>query len=151
MARNRTLPEIRKKGYARGDRLVTTEWLAKNLENPALRILESDEDVLLYDMGHIPGAQKIDWHADLNDHVLRDYIPAGRFQELLVHHWLPPAPHPIGVAVIGDARRRADAGAREYQQRLVDHQVLKVLELFADGAVEHGQRSGCGVSQHDAG
>ncbi len=83
MARFRTLLEIKKKGYVRGDRLVTTEWLAKNLKDPALRILESDEDVLLYDMGHIPGAQKIDWHADLNDHVLRDYVPPERFQELL--------------------------------------------------------------------
>jgi thiosulfate/3-mercaptopyruvate sulfurtransferase len=75
--------EIARKGYAHGDRLVTTAWLAEHLNDPTLRILESDEDVLLYDMGHIPNAQKIDWHADLNDHVLRDYVAADRFQELL--------------------------------------------------------------------
>jgi thiosulfate/3-mercaptopyruvate sulfurtransferase len=75
--------EIAKKGYAHGERLVTTAWLAEHLNDKNLRILESDEDVLLYDMGHIPNAQKIDWHADLNDHVLRDYVPAGKFQELL--------------------------------------------------------------------
>jgi thiosulfate/3-mercaptopyruvate sulfurtransferase len=79
-----TIPdEIAKKGYARGDRLVTTTWLAEHLDDPTLRILESDEDVLLYDMGHIPNAQKIDWHADLNDRVLRDYVSSERFQDLL--------------------------------------------------------------------
>ncbi|HWJ22115.1 MAG TPA: sulfurtransferase, partial [Gemmatimonadaceae bacterium] len=63
--------------------LVSTEWLAAHLDDPALRIVESDEDVLLYDMGHIPGAQKIDWHADLNDAVVRDYVSREQFEELL--------------------------------------------------------------------
>ena len=75
--------EIARRGYARPDRLVTTAWLAANLDDPELRILESDEDVLLYDMGHIPNAQKIDWHTDLNDHVQRDYVAPEAFQELL--------------------------------------------------------------------
>jgi thiosulfate/3-mercaptopyruvate sulfurtransferase len=77
------LPQIEKKGYAHPETLVTTEWLAANLDNPSLRILESDEDVLLYDIAHIPGAQKIDWHADLNDPVVRDYVSREQFQELL--------------------------------------------------------------------
>jgi thiosulfate/3-mercaptopyruvate sulfurtransferase len=51
--------------------------------SPKVRILESDEDVLLYDLGHIPGAQKIDWHTDLNDSVVRDYISREQFQALL--------------------------------------------------------------------
>jgi len=71
------------RGYARPDALVTTAWLAEHLDDPALRILESDEDVLLYDMGHIPNAQKVDWHADLNDPVQRDYISREQFQALL--------------------------------------------------------------------
>ncbi|MBL8960780.1 MAG: sulfurtransferase, partial [Gemmatimonadetes bacterium] len=62
------------RGYARPDVLVSTAWLADHLTDPSIRILESDEDVLLYDMGHIPGAQKIDWHTDLNDRVQRDYV-----------------------------------------------------------------------------
>jgi thiosulfate/3-mercaptopyruvate sulfurtransferase len=74
---------IEEKGYARPDALVSTEWLAAHLHDPSLRVLESDEDVLLYDIGHIPGAQKIDWHADLNDPVLRDYVSREQFQELL--------------------------------------------------------------------
>ncbi|NUQ19362.1 MAG: sulfurtransferase [Gemmatimonadaceae bacterium] len=74
---------IAAKGYAHPDTLVSTSWLADHLDDPTIRIIESDEDVLLYDMGHIPGAQKVDWHADLNDPVVRDYVSPERFQELL--------------------------------------------------------------------
>jgi thiosulfate/3-mercaptopyruvate sulfurtransferase len=74
---------IKTKKYARPEALVSTEWLAANLDDPKLRILESDEDVLLYEIGHIPGAQKIDWLADLNDQVMRDYVGREAFQALL--------------------------------------------------------------------
>jgi thiosulfate/3-mercaptopyruvate sulfurtransferase len=76
-------PDVERKGYAHPEVLVTTSWLAEHLHDPNLRILESDEDVLLYDTGHIPGAQKIDWHTDLNDPVIRDYITPASFQALL--------------------------------------------------------------------
>jgi thiosulfate/3-mercaptopyruvate sulfurtransferase len=76
-------PDIRRKSYAHPDVLVTTSWLAEHLNDSSLRIVESDEDVLLYDTGHIPGAQKIDWHADLNDPLVRDYVSREQFQELL--------------------------------------------------------------------
>ena len=76
-------PRIAAKQYAHPEMLVSTEWLAEHLHDPTLRILESDEDVLLYDTGHIPGAQKIDWHEDLNDSVQRDYIGREQFQALL--------------------------------------------------------------------
>jgi thiosulfate/3-mercaptopyruvate sulfurtransferase len=75
--------EIAAKLYAHPEALVGTDWLARHLEDPAVRVLESDEDVLLYDMGHIPGALKIDWHNDLNDPVVRDYIDRGQFQALV--------------------------------------------------------------------
>lgn len=74
---------IAAKGYAHPDALVSTDWLAEHLNDPTIRIIESDEDVLLYDMGHIPNAQKIDWHADLNDPVLRDYVSREAFERLL--------------------------------------------------------------------
>ena len=83
MAADTIAEEIARKGYAHPERLVTTTWLAAHLNDPGLRILESDEDVLLYDMGHIPNAQKIDWHADLNDRVQRDYVATTAFEELL--------------------------------------------------------------------
>jgi thiosulfate/3-mercaptopyruvate sulfurtransferase len=71
------------KGYARPDSLVSTEWLAAHLTDSNIRIIESDEDVLLYETGHIPGAFKVDWHTDLNDAIVRDYVSAEQFQELL--------------------------------------------------------------------
>ncbi|MGJ4843848.1 sulfurtransferase [Leifsonia sp. Le1] len=69
--------------YAHPERLVSTEWLAEHLGQPGLVVVESDEDVLLYETGHIPGAVKIDWHTDLNDPVQRDYVDGERFAELL--------------------------------------------------------------------
>lgn len=74
---------IKDKAYARPDSLVSTVWLAANLRQSHIRILESDEDILLYDSGHIPNAQKIDWHADLNDPVVRDYISREGFEALV--------------------------------------------------------------------
>jgi len=69
--------------YAHPERLVSTEWVAAHLDTPGVVIVESDEDVLLYETGHIPGAVKIDWHTDLNDPVERDYIDGAAFAELL--------------------------------------------------------------------
>ncbi len=68
--------------YAHPERLVTTEWLARNLGADGLVVVESDEDVLLYDTGHIPGAVKVDWHTELNDPVTRDYVDGTRFAEI---------------------------------------------------------------------
>jgi len=74
--------------YAHPDRLVSTEWLATAIEDGALDggnlvVVESDEDVLLYETGHIPGAVKIDWHTDLNDEVTRDYVDGEAFAALV--------------------------------------------------------------------
>jgi len=69
--------------YAHPERLVTTAWLAENLATPGLAIVESNEDVLLYETGHIPGAIKVDWHTELNDPVVRDYVDGAGFAALL--------------------------------------------------------------------
>jgi len=69
--------------YAHPEVLVETGWVAEHLNDPSVRIVESDEDILLYDQGHIPGAVKIDWVADLNDPVVRDYLDRPRFEKLL--------------------------------------------------------------------
>lgn len=69
--------------YAHPEMLVSTEWLSKNLGLPGLVVVESDEDVLLYETGHIAGAVKIDWHTELNDPILRDYVSDEKFAELL--------------------------------------------------------------------
>lgn len=69
--------------YAHPEKLVSTQWLADHLGEPGLVVVESNEDVLLYDTGHIPGAVKIDWHIDLNDPVTRDYVDGEGFADLM--------------------------------------------------------------------
>jgi thiosulfate/3-mercaptopyruvate sulfurtransferase len=69
--------------YTNPDVLVSTDWVAHHLNDPKVRIVETDEDVLLYDIGHVPNAVKIDWHTDLNDPLVRDYLKADQFSALL--------------------------------------------------------------------
>ncbi|WP_370328059.1 sulfurtransferase [Euzebya sp.] len=69
--------------YANPDVMVSTGWLAEHLDDPDVVVVESDEDVLLYDTGHIPGAVKVDWHTELNDPVTRDYVDGERFAALM--------------------------------------------------------------------
>ncbi|WP_168915700.1 sulfurtransferase [Microcella flavibacter] len=69
--------------YAHPERLVSTEWLEQHLGAEGLVVVESDEDVLLYEVGHIPGAVKVDWHTELNDPVMRDYIDGAQFSALM--------------------------------------------------------------------
>src|SRR5260221_240210 len=70
--------------------LVTTEWLAGHLEDPDLVVAESDEDVLLYETGHIPGAVKLDWHTELNDPVTRDYVDRADCARLMSEKEITP-------------------------------------------------------------
>ena len=74
---------IPERGYARPDVLVDTNWVAQHLNDPAVRIIESNEDQLLYPSGHIPGAVQVDWAADLNDPVRRDYLDKAGFDALM--------------------------------------------------------------------
>jgi thiosulfate/3-mercaptopyruvate sulfurtransferase len=76
-------PDPKLAEYAHPERLVTTAWLADHLKEPGLVVVESDEDVLLYETGHIPGAVKVDWHTELNDEVTRDYLDGERFAALM--------------------------------------------------------------------
>ncbi|MCX6017456.1 MAG: sulfurtransferase [Chloroflexi bacterium] len=69
--------------YANPDALVSTEWLSAHLQDSNVRIVESNEDILLYDTGHIPGAVKIDWTTDLNDQISRDYLNGEAFAKLM--------------------------------------------------------------------
>jgi thiosulfate/3-mercaptopyruvate sulfurtransferase len=69
--------------YAHPEKLVTADWLEAHLDDPNVVIVESDEDVLLYDTGHIPGAVKVDWHTELNDQLTRDYLDGEGFARLM--------------------------------------------------------------------
>lgn len=69
--------------YAHPEVLVSTDWVSQHTNDPKIKIVESDEDVLLYEVGHIEGAVKIDWQTDLQDQLIRDYIDKAKFEKLL--------------------------------------------------------------------
>jgi thiosulfate/3-mercaptopyruvate sulfurtransferase len=75
--------DIAGRGYANPDVLVSTDWVAQHLNDPNVRLIESDEDTLLYGSGHIPGAVEVDWTRDLNDPVRRDYLTREGFEKLM--------------------------------------------------------------------
>ena len=69
--------------YARPEVLVSTQWVADHLDDRNIRLVESNEDILLYNTGHIPGAVKIDWFGELNDPIVRDYLDGKHFARLM--------------------------------------------------------------------
>src|SRR5215470_10266969 len=70
-------------GYAHPEVLVSTEWVAQHLNDPSVRIVEADEDPLLYEaVGHVQNAVKLDWHVDVQDPVRRDFVSKADFEKL---------------------------------------------------------------------
>ena len=76
--------------YVHPEALVKTDWMEKHLKDDGTRVIESNEDILLYDTGHIPGAVHIDWRADLQDPLIRDHISPEEFARLCSHHGITP-------------------------------------------------------------
>jgi thiosulfate/3-mercaptopyruvate sulfurtransferase len=76
--------------YVHPEVLVSADWVEEHKNDPKVRIVESDEDILLYDMGHIPGAVKIDWLGDLQDQLIRDYIDADKFAAICERSGISP-------------------------------------------------------------
>ncbi len=72
-------------GYVHPETLVDTQWVADHLHDAHVRLIEADEDVLLYEIGHIPGAVKLDWHVDVQNPVERDFIDQQGFEHLMSH------------------------------------------------------------------
>jgi thiosulfate/3-mercaptopyruvate sulfurtransferase len=75
--------EAKLQGYMHPEVLVDTEWVSAHLHDPTVRIVEADEDVLLYEVGHIPGAVKLDWHTELQDPLERDFVDRAGFERLM--------------------------------------------------------------------
>jgi thiosulfate/3-mercaptopyruvate sulfurtransferase len=76
------MDDISSRGYADPGVLVSTEWVARQLEARHVRLVESNEDQLLYASGHLPGAVEVDWVRDLNHPVRRDYLDREGFARL---------------------------------------------------------------------
>ncbi len=83
MSENVPAADLASRGYAHPEVLASTEWVAAHLDDPSVRIVESNEDPLLYPSGHVPGAVQVDWAADLNDPVRRDYLGRAGFEALM--------------------------------------------------------------------
>ena len=93
------MPEIKDRGYVNSDVLVSTSWVAEHLNDKDVRIIESNEDQLLYSTGHIKGAVHVDWTTDLNDPVRRDYLQKEGFENLMSRIGVTPE---ITVIFYGD-------------------------------------------------
>ena len=76
------MSSIEDRGYAHPEALVSTDWVAEHLDDPNIRLVESNEDPLVYPSGHVPGAVEVDWTRDLNDQVRRDYLGKDGFEAL---------------------------------------------------------------------
>ena len=77
-------------GYAHPETLVDTQWVADHLNDPQVRIVEADEDPLLYEIGHIQNAVKLDWHVDVQDPVERDFVDKAAFEALMSRYGITP-------------------------------------------------------------
>jgi thiosulfate/3-mercaptopyruvate sulfurtransferase len=75
--------KIEDRKYVHPEVLVSTDWVADHLKDKGIRIIESNEDQLLYSSGHVPGAVHVDWTKDLNDQVIRDYLNKDSFKKLM--------------------------------------------------------------------
>jgi thiosulfate/3-mercaptopyruvate sulfurtransferase len=121
--------------YAHPEVLVSTAWLAEHLDEPNTRIVESNEDVLLYDTGHIPGAVHIDWRLDLQDPLVRDYIAPEAFAELCAKNGIGPD---TTVIFYGDKSNWWACYAL-WAFRLFGHQHVKILDGGRDKWVKEGR------------
>jgi thiosulfate/3-mercaptopyruvate sulfurtransferase len=111
-------------GYAHPEVVVSTEWLAEHLDDPKVRVVESDEDVLLYETGHIPGAVKIDWHTDQQDQLRRDFVDKAGIEKLAASKGIS---NDTTVVLYGD-RNNWYATYTFWLFRMYGHQDLRVLD-----------------------
>jgi thiosulfate/3-mercaptopyruvate sulfurtransferase len=134
------------RAFADPEVLVTTQWVAEHLRDGGIRIIESNEDVLLYDAGHIPGAIHVDWQRDLQDHTIRDYIRPGEFAALCRRHGITP-----GTTCIfyGDKSNWWACYAL-WVFRLFGHEKLKVMDGGRDRWIAEGRPLSREVPSHPA-
>jgi thiosulfate/3-mercaptopyruvate sulfurtransferase len=69
--------------YSIPEVLVSTDWVAEHIDDPSIVIVESNEDILLYETGHIQNAVKVDWQNELQDQLVRDYVNKDDFERLM--------------------------------------------------------------------
>ena len=123
--------------YAQPYRLVTTQWLSANIATPGMKVLECDEDTRLYDVGHVPGAIKLDLRTELNDQVTRDYIDAHRFAELMRTKGIA---RDDTVVLYGD-RRNAGATHALWVFTMFGHEDVRLLDGGRDAWIDEARET----------
>ena len=76
--------------YANPNVLVETDWLEEHGNDPDVRVVEVDEDTEAYDKGHLKGAVRWNWSADLHTQVGRDYVGQDELSDLLSRSGVGP-------------------------------------------------------------
>jgi thiosulfate/3-mercaptopyruvate sulfurtransferase len=104
--------------------LVSTDWLAANLDDPNIRVVEVDEDTDAYGRGHIPGAVAVNWNSDLQDPLRRDFISGAEFAKLNDRLGITPD---TTVVLYGGNNNWFAAYAYWYF-KLYGHQEVKLLD-----------------------
>jgi len=115
--------------------LVSTDWVLENINNPKIRIVEVNEDVLLYDTGHIPNAVKIDWHTELNDPVKREYINEEQFEKLCSEKGIS---NDTTVVFYGDKNNWWAAYAL-WVFNLFGHELVKIMDGGRNKWIQEGK------------
>jgi thiosulfate/3-mercaptopyruvate sulfurtransferase len=121
--------------YSHPESLVETSWLAEHLDDPGIRIIESNEDILLYGMGHLKNAAHVDWKADLNDPRVRDFINSQQFAALASRLGITPE---TTVVFYGDKGNWWAAYAL-WIFRLFGHERVKILNGGRDKWIGEGR------------
>ncbi len=121
--------------YAHPQALVSTEWVANHLDDPSLCLIESNEDILLYETGHLPGAIHIDWRRDLQDALIRDYIQPDAFAALCSRHGITPQ---TTLLFYGDKANWWSCYAL-WAFRLFGHSNLKIMDGGRDKWISQGR------------
>jgi len=121
-------------GYAKHV-LVTTEWLADHLGDDNLVVAEVDEDPVLYDDGHIPGAVKLHWREDLQDPVERDLVEKDEFEELLGTRGIA---NDTTVVLYGDKNNWFAAYAYWYL-KIYGHEDVRILDGGRQKWIDEGR------------
>ncbi len=109
--------------YAHPETLVTSSWVADHLNDPTVRLIEADEDILLYEVGHIPGAVKLDWHVDVQDPLSRDFVNQQQFEQLMSRWGIS---NDTTIVLYGD-RNNWYATYSFWLFHMYDHKNLRIL------------------------
>lgn len=134
------------KSYAHPEAVVDIEWVTQHLDDSTVKIVESNEDVLLYDLGHIPGAIKLDWHTELNDPVRRDYLSSEEFASLMTSKGIA---RNDTVVIYGD-KSNWWATYALWVFKLFDHPDVRILDGGRAHWIESGGELTKDVPSHSA-